>query len=200
MLSVTSNWVTMTRGATGLTIPLLFKSADNFPYLVTMGVLAIVSYVLLSVLVRTKAGLAFQAIGQDQEAAAISGINSNYYKILNFTISCGFAGLIGWFFAHYVGVLTPQVLHTRATVEIMVISYIGGRGSLWGGLAAALIIIPTMEQLKSIQALSDIMELRLVLYGLLMILVMIYYPGGLSELFKTVFRKLGLMKWTQAAK
>ncbi|MDR2386982.1 MAG: branched-chain amino acid ABC transporter permease [Deltaproteobacteria bacterium] len=200
MLSVTSNWVTMTRGATGLTIPLLFKSADNFPYLLTMGIMSIISYVILSLLVRTKAGLAFQAIGQDQEAAAISGIDSNFYKVMNFTISCAFAGLIGWFFAHYVGVLTPQVLHTRATVEIMVISYIGGRGSLWGGLAAALIIIPTMEQLKSIQALSDIMELRLVLYGLLMILVMIYYPGGLSELFKTIFRKIGVRKWTEAAK
>jgi branched-chain amino acid transport system permease protein len=200
MLSVTSNWVSLTRGATGLTIPLLFKSADNFPYLLIMGVIALMSYIILSVLVRTKAGLAFQAIGQDQEAAAISGIDSNFYKILNFTISCAFAGFIGWFFAHYVGVLTPQVLHTRATVEIMVISYIGGRGSLWGGLAAALIIIPSMEQLKSVQALSDILELRLLLYGLLMILVMIYYPGGLSELFKTIFRKLGLLKWTEASK
>ncbi|MDR1676932.1 MAG: branched-chain amino acid ABC transporter permease [Deltaproteobacteria bacterium] len=200
MLSVTSNWVTMTRGATGLTIPLLFNTANNFPYLITMGVMTVLSYIILSVLVRTKAGLAFQAIGQDQESAAISGINANFYKVINFTISCAFAGFIGWFFAHYVGVLTPQVLHTRATVEIMVISYIGGRGSLWGGLAAALIIIPSMEQLKSVQALSDIMELRLLLYGLLMILVMIYYPGGLSELLKTIFRKLGLLKWSQASK
>ncbi|MDR1110101.1 MAG: branched-chain amino acid ABC transporter permease [Deltaproteobacteria bacterium] len=200
MLSVSSNWVTMTRGATGLSFPLLLKSADNFPYLVIMVALALFSYVALSLLVRTKAGLAFQAIGQDQEAAAISGIDSNYYKVLNFTISCAFAGFIGWFYAHYVGVLTPPVLHTKATVEIMVISYIGGRGSLWGGLLAALIIVPSMEYVKSIQALSDIMELRLLLYGLLMILVMIYYPGGLSELLKTIFNKLGLHKWISAAK
>ncbi|MDR1546426.1 MAG: branched-chain amino acid ABC transporter permease [Deltaproteobacteria bacterium] len=200
MLSVTSNWVTMTRGATGLTIPLLFKSSANFPYLVTMVVLTLVSYVALSRLVRSKAGLAFQAVGMDQESAAISGVDANFYKVLNFTISCAFAGFIGWFFAHYVGVLTPQVLHTRATVEIMVISYIGGRGSLWGGLAAALLIIPSMEQLKSVQALSDIMELRLLLYGFLMIMVMIYYPGGLSELFRALCRKLGLLKWVTAAK
>lgn len=200
MLSVTSNMVSITRGATGLTIPLLFKSAANFPYLVIMAAIAVASYALLSLMVRSKAGLAFQAIGQDLESASISGIDANYYKILNFTISCAFAGFIGWFMAHYVGVLTPQVLHTRATVEIMVISYIGGRGSLWGGLAAALIIIPSMEQLKSVQALSDIMELRLLLYGLLMILVMIYYPGGLSELVKTIFRKLGLSHWIEATK
>jgi branched-chain amino acid transport system permease protein len=119
---------------------------------------------------------------------------------MNFTVSCAFAGFIGWFMAHYVGVLTPQVLHTRATVEIMVISYIGGRGSIWGGLAAALIIIPSMEQLKSIQALSDMMELRLLLYGVLMILVMIYYPSGLSGLWSTLCRRLGLNRWTQVYK
>ncbi|UQZ90996.1 hypothetical protein C4J81_17945 [Deltaproteobacteria bacterium Smac51] len=200
MLSVASNWVSMTRGATGLTIPLLYQSEANFPYLATVIVIVLMTYIILSLLIRSKAGLAFQAIGQDIEAASISGIDGNYYKIMNFTISCAFAGFIGWFMAHYVGVLTPQVLHTKATVEIMVISYIGGRGSLWGGLAAAMIIIPAMEQLKSIQALSDMMELRLVLYGVLMIVVMIYYPGGLSGLWNALCRKLGITGWTSAHK
>ena len=200
MLSVASNWVSVTRGATGLTIPLLYQSETNFPYLLTVIIIALLSYVILSLLIRSKAGLAFQAIGQDVEAASISGISANYYKVLNFTISCAFAGFIGWFYAHYVGVLTPQVLHTRATVEVMVISYIGGRGSLWGGLIAALLIIPTMEQLKSIQALSDMMELRLLLYGVLMIVVMIYYPGGLSGLWNALCEKLGITAWTRAKK
>ncbi len=200
MLSVSSNWVTMTRGATGLTIPLLFNSEGNDPYLFTMMGMVIICYFILYRMIRSKAGLAFQAIGQDLEAASISGINANYYKIMNFTVSCAFAGFIGWFMAHYVGVLTPQVLHTKTTVEIMVISYIGGRGSLWGGLVAALIIIPAMELIKGIQALSDVMELRLLLYGVLMIVVMIYYPGGLSGLWNALCRKLGIAAWTKAYK
>ena len=201
ILSVASNWVSMTRGATGLTVPLLFQGADNFPYLATMIGILLLTYFILTLLIRSKMGLAFQAIGQDIQAATISGINANYYKIINFTISCAFAGFIGWVYAHYVGILTPRgVLLTAVTVEIMVISYIGGRGSLWGGLAAALIIVPSMETLKGIQALSDMMELRLVLYGILMILVMIYYPSGLSGLFKAAFRKMGLTQWTTAHK
>ncbi len=200
MLSVASNWVGVTRGATGLTIPLLYQQEANFPYLATVIIMVLLTYFILSLLIRSKAGLAFQAIGQDIQAAAISGIDANFYKVMNFTISCAFAGFLGWFMAHYVGVLTPQVLHTRATVEIMVISYIGGRGSLWGGLAAAIIIIPAMEQLKSVQALSDMMELRLVLYGILMIVVMIYYPGGLSGLWNALCRKLGWSRWTSAHK
>lgn len=202
MLSLATIWVTMTRGATGLTIPLLYPdTTSNMPYLLTMTAMLLITYFILSALIRSKAGLAFRAIGQDIQAAAISGVNANYYKIMNFTISCAFAGFIGWFMAHFVGVLTPLgVLHTKVTVEIMVISYIGGRGSLWGGLAAALIIVPAMEWLKGIQALSDMLELRLVLYGVLMIVVMIYYPGGLAGLFKALFRFLGITNWTTAHK
>jgi branched-chain amino acid transport system permease protein len=194
MLTVASNWVTVTRGATGLTMPLLFEGQHNMPYLLVMLGLVALTYLTLTRLVRSKAGLAFRAIGQDLEAASISGVNANYYKVLNFTISCAFAGLIGGFYAHFVGVLTPQVLHTRATVEMMAIAYIGGRGSIWGGFLAALIIIPGMEQLKSVQALSDIMELRLILYGALMIVVMIFYPKGLSGLWENLVRLLKLEK------
>jgi branched-chain amino acid transport system permease protein len=194
MLTVASNWVTMTRGATGLTIPLLFKGQSNLPYLLVMLGLVALTYLILTRLVRSKAGLAFRAIGQDTEAAAISGVNANFYKVMNFTISCAFAGLIGGFYAHFVGVLTPQTLHTRATVEMMAIAYIGGRGSIWGGLLAALLIIPGLEQLKSVQALSDLMELRLMLYGALMIVVMVFYPKGLAGLWEQLVRLLKLEK------
>ena len=194
MLTVASNWVTMTRGATGLTIPLLFKGQSNLPYLLVMLGLVALTYLILTRLVRSKAGLAFRAIGQDTEAAAISGVNANFYKVMNFTISCAFAGLIGGFYAHFVGVLTPQTLHTRATVEMMAIAYIGGRGSIWGGLLAALLIIPGLEQLKSVQALSNLMELRLILYGALMITVMVFYPKGLAGLWEQLVRLLKLEK------
>jgi branched-chain amino acid transport system permease protein len=194
LLTVASNWVTMTRGATGLTIPLLFKGHNNLPYLLVMLGLVALTYLTLTRLVRSKAGLAFRAIGQDMEAAAISGVDANFYKVMNFTISCAFAGLIGGFYAHFVGVLTPQTLHTRATVEMMAIAYIGGRGSIWGGLLAALLIIPGLEQLKSVQALSDLMELRLILYGSLMIVVMIFYPKGLAGLWGHFTRLFKLEK------
>jgi len=194
LLTVASNWVTMTRGATGLTTPLLFEGQNSMPYLLVMVGLVSLTYLTLTRLVRSKLGLAFRAIGQDLEAASISGVDANFYKVLNFTISCAFAGLIGGFYAHFVGVLTPQSLHTRATVEIMVIAYIGGRGSIWGGLLAALLIIPGLEQLKSVQALSDLMELRLILYGALMIVVMVFYPKGLAGIWEHLTRLLKLEK------
>lgn len=178
LMAITSNWVDLTRGNSGLNVPPLFDTYRNLPYYYVILAMVVLIYVLVTVISKSKIGLAFRAIGQDPVAAASSGVFATKYKVLNFTISCCLAGLIGGFYAHYIGVLTPQVMHTRNTVEVMVISYVGGRGTIWGGLIAAAIIIPVMEYLKSL------MEVRLILYGAAMILIMIFYPKGLAGLWE----------------
>lgn len=185
MMAVAANWVELTKGNSGLTVPPLMDTVANLPYYYVIFAMTVFIYVLLIMLTKSKIGLAFRAIGQDLEAAASSGVNANKYKVLNFTISCAIAGLIGGFYAHFVGVLTPQVLSTSHTVEWMAISYIGGRGTIWGALISALIMTPLMDYLK------DLMELRLVIYGALMIVVMIFYPQGLSGLW---YKAVGLFR------
>jgi branched-chain amino acid transport system permease protein len=188
MMAITANWVGLTRGNSGLSIPPLFDTYRNLPYYYVMFAIVVFIYLLLIVISKSKIGLAFRAIGQDPQAAASSGIFATRYKVINFTISCCLAGLIGGFYAHYIGILTPQVMHTRNTVEVMVISYIGGRGTIWGGLIAAIIIIPLMEYTKGL------MEVRLILYGAAMIFIMIFYPKGLVGLWEggvAFFKKKG---------
>lgn len=179
LMAVTANWVGLTRGHSGLSVPPLFETIKNLPYYYTILLFIILIYFLLTIISKSKTGLAFRAIGQDIVAASSSGLFATKYKIINFTISCCLAGLLGGFFAHFVGVLTPQVLHTRNTVEVMVISYLGGRGTIWGGLVSALIMIPLMENMKGL------MELRMLIYGAIMIFVMIFYPRGLAGLWES---------------
>lgn len=182
MMSVAANWVELTRGNSGMTVKALIDTVENTPYFYVMLIITVFVYLILTYITKSKIGMAFRAIGQDLEAAASSGINATKYKVLNFTISCTIAGLIGGFYAHYVGVLTPQVMHTSHTVEIMAIAFIGGRGTIWGGLLAALIMIPAMEYMKSL------MELRLIIYGALMIIVMIFYPKGMVGLWQSAVK------------
>ena len=125
-------------------------------------------------LARGNAGLTYKAIGDDMDAAMAAGINPTKVKVINFTVSCLIAGLVGAFYAHFIGVLTPKVLQTSNTIEIMALCYLGGRGSIWGGFLAAVIFIPLMEQLKFLA------EYRLIIYGALLIAVMIFYPNGFS--------------------
>lgn len=184
LMAITANLVDLTRGWLGLNVELLFDTVDRVPYYYVVLVLAIITYLVLCYITRSKVGVAFKAIGQNLEAAQSSGVNSTKYKVMNFTVSCAVAGVLGGFYGHFVGILTPDVMHTRNTVQILALAYIGGRGSIWGGLVAAFLIIPLFEYLR------PLMALRLVIYGLLMMLVMIFYPGGMSNLYYTVVGQL----------
>lgn len=177
MMAVAANWVELTAGNSGMTVWPIFDTVENLPYYYLIFGITILVYIVLILLTKSKIGLAFRAIGQDVEAAASSGVDANKYKVLNFTISCAIAGLLGAFYAHFVGVLTPKVMGTSHTVEMMAISYIGGRGTIWGALVSALLMTPLMDYLK------NLMELRLIIYGALMIVVMIFYPQGISGIW-----------------
>lgn len=174
LMALAANLVELTRGHLGLNVPLFFETAERTPYLYALLPVTAITYIVLRLVTRSHIGLAFKAIGQDLEAAQASGVNPTKYKVINFTLSCAFAGLLGGYYAHFVGILTPDIMHTKHTVEILAIAYLGGRGSIWGPLAAAFLLIPTLEYLKWL------MEIRLIIYGLLLIVVMIYYPGGVA--------------------
>ncbi|MDR1133372.1 MAG: branched-chain amino acid ABC transporter permease [Synergistaceae bacterium] len=176
LMSVVTALPGITRGVLGLSVEPLFDTPWSTPYYYVIFVICLATFITLRIVVKSHFGLAFRALGQDMEAAKYSGVNPVKYRTINFLISCFIAGLCGAFYAHFVGILTPSVMATRNTVQILVIAYIGGRGSIWGPLMAAFIILPVFESLNSM------LELKYIIYGIMLIFVMIYYPGGLSSL------------------
>ena len=184
MMALCTQLVDLTRGSLGLIVTELFDTYSKTPYYYTIYAICLTTYILIMKIISSKWGLAFKTVGQDQEAAESIGVNPTFYKILNFTISCAVAGLVGGFYAHFTGILTPEVLHTKHAVEVLVIAYIGGRGSIWGGLVCAFLVIPLMEYAR------PIMEFRYVLYGMALIVVMIFYPGGFAEFYNNRIREM----------
>lgn len=183
LLGIVNNMTDWTRGALGMApVTLLARGTGNRPYFYIILVMMLVVYIILKLITNSNYGLAFRAIGQNFDAARASGINPTKYRVFNFTVSAFFAGWLGGFYAHYFGALTPMTLmHTSKTVEVLAIAYIGGRGSLWGGIAIAFPFVLLIEFIRS--NLTELPGLHLVIYGILMILVMIYYPKGFSGLF-----------------
>jgi len=183
LLGIVNNMTEWTRGPLGMAPPsLLERGVGNRPYFYIILAMLLVVYITLKLITKSNYGLAFRAIGQNFDAARASGINPTKYRVFNFTVSAFFAGWLGGFYAHYFGSLTPQTLmHTSKTVEVLAIAYIGGRGSLWGGIAVAFPFVFFIEYLRS--NFTELPGLHLVIYGILMILVMIYYPAGFSGFF-----------------
>ncbi|HSJ53841.1 MAG TPA: branched-chain amino acid ABC transporter permease [Anaerolineae bacterium] len=189
LMGLVRNMTDLTRGPLGMAPRALLDTTSNRPYFYVILAMLLVIYVTLTLVTRSRYGLAFKAIGQNFDAARASGINPTTYRVFNFTLSAFFAGWLGGFYAHYLGSLTPAtVMHTSKTVEVLAMAYIGGRGSLWGGMAIAFPFVFFIEALRS--NLTDLPGLHLVIYGILMILVMIYYPGGLAGLYAWAKAKL----------
>jgi branched-chain amino acid transport system permease protein len=180
LMALASAWIPVTRGARGLIVPPLFESVTIVWHLYLLLAILVVLYVALRLIIRSRIGLAFRAIGQNFDVAWASGVNPTKYKLMNFTLSCACAGLLGGYYAHFVGIVTPDLLDTGHTMEVMALAYIGGSGSLVGGVFAAFLLIPLFNYLKSL------MEYRLIIYGLVLILIMIFYPAGLNGLYQRI--------------
>lgn len=185
-----SNTPEYTRGVLGLSVdpfPSIlgvdFGRDNLLAYYYLLIVLGTIILMAMWLLVRSKIGLAFQAIREDQLATESLGLNATRYKLLNFTVASFFTGIMGAYYAHYIGILspTPEEFGLPRTVEILTITYVGGRGTLWGSLFAGLLLIGFQEYFRGLGAW------RLVLFGALLIVVMLFARKGLSGLKKYVW-------------
>ncbi len=189
LMGLVRNLTPLTRGPLGMNPTTLLDTTANLPYYYIILGMMLVVYISLRLVTQSKYGLAFKAIGQNLDAARASGINPTRYRVFNFALSSFFAGWLGGFYAHYFGSLTPQTLmHTSKTVEVLALAYIGGRGSMWGGMFIAFPFVFFIEYLRS--NLTQLPGLHLVIYGVLMILVMIFYPDGLAGLWNWAMEKI----------
>ena len=183
VLFALSNLRDYTRGAAGLevtTFPDLFgisfdRSEPLALYYVLVVICAII-YVSLHILVRSRIGLVFKAIRDDQLRASVLGFDVVRYKLLNFAIASFFIGVVGAFYGIYIGILvpTPQEFGISRSTEILTIAYVGGRGTLWGSLLGAFALIGLQEGFRVVD------EWRLVLYGAFLIFVLMGFPQGLA--------------------
>ena len=188
--SMISNATSVTRGMLGLSVDpfpnilgIDFSRGHLLSYYFLLVVLSAIIFGAMFWLVQSKIGLAFKAIREDQLASESLGVNATKYKLLNFTVASFFTGVMGSFYAHYLGILspTPEEFGVQRTVEVLTMAYVGGRGTLWGSVVAAFLLIGVQEYFRSLGAW------RLVLFGVLLILVMLFAQKGLAGVIKRLW-------------
>ena len=125
---------------------------------------------------KSRMGRAFQAIGNDEGAAELMGVNITAAKLMAFSVGAFIAGIGGGIFAHYQEYIEPLMFGVMQGVEFIVFTIFGGIQIFWGPIFGAFVLTFLPEFFRAIQ------NWRMELYGLLLIVMMIIRPRGVIGL------------------
>ncbi|MBE3587556.1 MAG: branched-chain amino acid ABC transporter permease [Thermoanaerobacteraceae bacterium] len=141
--------------------------------LINVTVVVVLAVLAMTCLENSRFGRALQAIREDEIAAEAMGINAMWYKVQAFGIGCFLAGVGGAFYAHLLQYLNPNDFGFMKSFEILNFVVLGGLGSIPGTIVGTTILTLAPEFLRFVQ------EYRMMIYGLLLVLMMIFRPHGL---------------------
>nr|WP_034597756.1 branched-chain amino acid ABC transporter permease [Lacrimispora aerotolerans] len=153
----------------GKTMSGILKLSDFYwCYWIMAGCVAI-----MYMYVRSRFGRTVKAIREDYIAAAASGINVTYYKVMTFTVAAFFAGVGGGIYAHYMTAMIPTNFNFMYSAELLSEVIIGGTGSLTGSIIGAAFLSSLPEMTRQFS------QYRMLVYSIILVLVMIFKPGGI---------------------
>jgi branched-chain amino acid transport system permease protein len=148
-----------------------FTTPTHFYYLILAGCL--LSAFFVSRLNNSRIGRAWIAMREDQDAAALMGIDILKYKLMAFAIGASFAGVGGIIFASKMGSIFPDDFSVMVSVNVICLIIIGGVGSIPGVILGAVVLIGIPEVLRAVAIY------RLLAFGLLLVIMMIFRPMGI---------------------
>jgi len=162
---------------TGLVMPIL-RSPLPFFYLM-LGILVAVTLVNWW-LSESRFGYGLIAIREDEDAAAVMGINTPLYKTIAFALSGAFTGPAGGVYAYWITFIDPDaVFKVIITVQLIIMAVFGGTGTVVGPLLGALVLASVSEWLS-----TQLVTLAELFNGLIIILVVLFMPKGMSDLIR----------------
>lgn len=178
VLVVFQHWLALTGGPSGLSgIPELYLGPVNLSagrncLWLTWGLVGL-SFFVCERIIRSRVGRALRAIHFSERAAMAVGVNTSAAKLQIFIFSAVLAGIAGFLYAHMVTFISPGSFSFLMSIKLVAMVVIGGMASIWGSLlgAALLTLLPEFLHVFS--------DYEMIVYGLILMLVMIFFPDGL---------------------
>ena len=171
-------WVSLFGGSGGLAgvpRPGLFgheiQSRDGF-YLLALA-LAAFAYAAVSAIYRSELGAVITSLDENEALTRSLGIDSRKYRLMTFCFSAFLVGMCGAFYGHYLTLVTPEDYGFWVPVNLVVINVIGGVAHPLGSVLGALLLVPLPEFLR------DAKQYQVLLYGILLIVFLLFMPDGL---------------------
>ena len=167
----------------GLVLPLL-KSEVLF-YELALGLLVLATLTIFW-LSRSRFGMGLIAIRENEEAAAVMGVNTTLYKVLAFALSASFTALAGGIYAYYITYIDPAgVFDISLNVKMIIMAVFGGPGSVLGPVVGALILSLLSEVLA-----SQLTSIASLFFGVVIVVAVIFMPRGITDLVQR-FKRTG---------
>lgn len=211
--AVISAEIDITRGQAGMELPPLFDdgltvfgttyaSTDKIPPYYAMLGLLLLTLALLAWLARSKFGLFVRALREDQDAAAALGVNTTRYKVYVFTITTAMAASAGAVQAHYVQIITPNLLFLLQMSLVVAMAVIGGVENFVAAALGAIFLQILLELLRTSFVIGgvevDMTVWRLVFFGVLLMITLRFFRNGLIAPIIDYFRRSGMAEETVA--
>lgn len=200
-------WDRLTHGALGMAAPSItlwgFRVDSDREFYFLIMILVILLAVAAKNMMRMKIGRAFIAIRDRDIAADIIGVDLTRYKVTAFGISSFYAGISGSLFAYYTTHVNPEYFTIFLSVEYLAMIIVGGMGSILGSILGAMFIGIVPEWLRilfgflsksfHLTGLVFTQQLKVITYGVLIILFLIFESGGLFAVWQRI--KTSIKNW-----
>jgi branched-chain amino acid transport system permease protein len=189
--------IDLTGGPSGLSgIPNLSIGSFTFDsdlknYYLVWG-FALVAILLSLNLVNSRVGRALRAIHDSEVAARVMGVNARLLKVQVFTLSALISAIAGSLYCHVMTFISPTSFGFNFSIELLTMVVIGGLGSVYGSILGALLLTLLPEMLRAFQ------DFDIIFYGVLLISMTIYLPGGLVRGIPSLFRRLARLGGSHA--
>jgi branched-chain amino acid transport system permease protein len=197
---VSMNWVSMTRGSLGLygippftplklseKIFIPFTTEQNVYYIVL--VFTVLILFLLKKLIHSEFGISLKSMREDEIGSESIGIHASYYKLMVFMISAFLAGFAGSLYAHYIRLISPEMLSLGETFSVLTMVMVGGLGTLGGPVIGAVLLTFLSEGLRFVEDYAKI-DIRLIIYGLLLMLTILFMRNGIAGIWKEIIKPI----------
>lgn len=162
-----------------------FQTTSKIPYYYFMlGILAVSMFIIYKV-VHSNIGLYLRAIRDDEDAASAMGVEVAKWRTFAFSVSGLLTGLAGAFTAHYELILSPFTLLLSEMSLIMAMAVFGGLGSFAGPILGTFIVFPVSEYIR-----LSFGGFNVIIFGIVLILMMRFFPGGIYALIKRMISRI----------
>ena len=190
-----NNWK-LVNAAEGITIPMMDESLANFmfhssklPYYYIMLAFLLLALVICYFVANSKMGYYFRAIKESHDVAEVLGVNVVRYRLIAIMVSAFLSAMAGTFYAQYILYIDPEsVMLLAISIQIVLISMLGGAGTIMGPVIGAAILIPISE-LTRIWLGHKGTGVDMLIYGFLITLISVYQPQGIWGLFANIGKK-----------